>query len=390
MQGKTYISNRMFSAPSRRPAVGLEALGQGKSATGLILFATAFLLALSVLMVFSTTALSSREHFGNETAFLNRHLSQMLVGLLVCVAMSRVPVDVLRKCAPAFLVASAIMLLLTLVPGIGSRAGGAVRWLSLGPLRFQPGEIAKLSIVLYMATFIGRHSDAMSTFSKGIVTPLAITAVFACLFLLQPDFGSTSIVLIVVFCQLLLASRFLHLSSVGVVAVCALGVLIAVSPYRLRRFETFLDPFRDPSATGYQLVQSLIAVGSGGIGGEGLGAGKQKLFYLPAAHTDFIFAVIAEELGFLGACGVIALFLLLGAGGFAVARKHLDDPFRASLAVGLTALLVVPAMLNIAVVSGMLPTKGLVLPLVAYGGTAMAVNLAVVGILLSLSRERPL
>ena len=386
MHGRTSLATQSFSPSSL--SAGRSASGIGRAAQGMILVATAALLALSVLMVFSTTALSSREHLGNETAFLNKHLSQMLVGVLLCTVMSRVKVDLLRRAAPIVLIASAVMLLLTLVPGIGSRAGGAVRWLSLGPLRFQPGEIAKLSIVLYMATYIGRQSDAMGSFTKGVVIPLGVTALFACLFLMQPDFGSTSIVVIVVFCQLLLASRFLHLSSLGVVAAGMLALLIAVSPYRLRRFETFLDPFRDPTATGYQLVQSLIAVGSGGLAGEGLGAGKQKLFYLPAAHTDFIFAVIAEELGFFGATGVLGLFLLLAWGGFTVARKHLDDPFRASLAVGLTALLVVPALLNIAVVSGMLPTKGLVLPLVAYGGTAMAVNLSVVGILLALARER--
>lgn len=355
-----------------------------------ILIATFLLLCVSILMVFSTTAIVAQETMGRSTAYLNKHILQIVLGLFFAFITARLNPRFLGKLALPFLLLSYAGLALVLIPGVGSSAGGATRWLSIGPLRFQPGEFAKFAVVVYMASYIGRHHDEMFSFLKGVLIPLSIVGVYAVLLLAQPDFGSTTIILSVVFLMLLTSARMLHLVSVGAGALCMLGLLIVTSPYRFKRVETFLDPFQEANAAGYQLVQSLIAVGSGGMFGEGLGSGRQKLFYLPAAHTDFIFAVIAEELGFLGVLFVIGLFLVLAWSGLRLARRLVFDPFLCALTVGFTSLIVVPAFLNMGVVLGLLPTKGLVLPLVAYGGTAMVINLGVVGALLRISREEAL
>jgi cell division protein FtsW len=355
----------------------------------LLLFSTILLLALSSLMVFSTTAVSSSETLGRSTAFLGRHLFQMLAGFAFCAFLIRIPPEFYRKWAGLFLGLCVLCLIAVLIPGVGQSAGGATRWLGLGPFRFQPGEVSKLALVIYMAAYVGRHSERMQCFVPGVLVPLCIFAFVAALLLRQPDFGTTSILAIVVFIQILLAARLVHLAGVGLFGVLALGTLIVISPYRFRRFEAFLDPLGDSGNSGYQLVQSLIAVGSGGLWGEGLGAGNQKLYYLPAAHTDFIFAVIAEELGFVGAAGVVLLFVLFALSGYSLAKRLSGDPFLCALALGLTSLIVVPALLNFCVVLGLLPTKGLVLPFVAYGGTAMIVNLSILGILLRIARSSP-
>jgi cell division protein FtsW len=226
----------------------------------------------------------------------------------------------------------------------------------------------------------------MGEFLTGVLIPFLIVATAGGLLLLQPDFGTTVILMSVVFFQLFTVARLRHLIAIGLAGVVALGVMAVSSPYRFRRLESFLDPFKDASATGYQLIQSLIAVGSGGLFGQGLGASKQKLFYLPASHTDFIFAVIVEELGLVGALFVVGLFVLIAVRGLRVARRLSADGFLSSLALGCTLIIVLPALLNMGVVLGLFPTKGLVLPLVAYGGTAMIVHLAAYGILLRLSR----
>ncbi len=347
------------------------------------------LLAISLLMVFSTTAVTAAQSEGSQTALVRRHLLHVLVGLVIFLLFARLnPFSLYRAGAP-LLGCGLLLLLLVLVPQLGHAAGGAQRWFQFGALRVQPGELAKLIVVIYFAAYIDRHHRRMMSFVPGVAIPFAILGLFAALLLAEPDFGSTVVIVLVVLGQLFFVARLSHLAGVGVAAACAFAVLVVSSPYRLKRFLAFLDPFNDPARSGYQLIQSLIAVGSGGLFGAGLGAGKQKLYYLPAAHTDFIFAVIAEELGMLGALGVLLIFVLILCRGLAISRRLVGSPYLCSLALGCTLLMVVPAMLNFAVVLGLLPTKGLVLPLVAYGGTAMIVHLAAVGMLVRLSRMGP-
>ena len=347
---------------------------------------TIILIAVSCLMVYSTTAQSSFESHASSLKFLNTHLAHILVGFVGYFLAVKIPLTWIKKAiVPGFL-CCLFLLMVVLIPGIGQSAGGAQRWLMIGPLRFQPGEIVKLCAILYISSYIGRHNAKMSRFIPGTVVPFIVIGAMAVLLLLEPDFGSTAIVSGVIFCQLLMVSRISHLVSIGIVAAAAAASLVLTSPYRMKRLEAFLDPLQNASGSGYQLVQSLVAISKGGILGEGLGAGRQKLYYLPAAHTDFIFSMIAEELGFIGSVFVIITFIVIGLRGLRIARRLQKDYFLCSLAVGLTMLIVLPAILNIGVVTGLLPTKGLVLPLVAYGGTAMVVNLFIMGLLTSISR----
>lgn len=355
----------------------------------LLLMSAMLLLALSVLMVFSTTAISGTGD-GGTLLMLRKHLFQILVGLAVFALVLKIKLKTLKKIAPFLLVLSFLSLAAVLIPGLGTTAGGAQRWFGLGPFRIQPGEIAKFSVVLYLSTYISRQHKRMKELVPGAVIPLAIVALFGVLLLSQPDFGSTVIIFTVVLLQLLLVSNLKHLFALGGIGAIGVVTLVALSPYRFRRFQSFLNPLADPSASGYQLLQSLIAVGSGGLFGQGLGGGKQKLFYLPAAHTDFIYAVIAEELGLAGAAVVLLLFAIVALCGYAAAMRLHEDPFRSSLAVGCTSLIVVPALLNMGVVLGLLPTKGLVLPFVSYGGTAMLINLAILALLVKLVRGETL
>lgn len=351
-----------------------------------IIVATFLLLAVSILMVFSTTAVISKEFYGDTTAMIKKHILHTFVGLVVLFLSYRIPLSFLKKIANWILIAAVFLLAAVLIPGIGHTAGGAQRWMVLGPLRLQPGELAKVAMIIFMAQYISVNHKQMVNFFTGVLIPLALVCLCAGLLLAEPDFGSTVIIMAVVFSQLLICARLTHLIGVGVAGCLSIGLIAIASPYRVKRLVAFLDPFADASASGYQLIQSLIAVGSGGLSGAGLGAGKQKLFYLPAAHTDFIFAMIAEELGLFGAIFVLLLFLLLAYRGLMIAKKFSNNPFLCSLAIGCTMLIVFPAFLNIAVVLGLLPTKGMVLPLVAYGGTAMIVHLGIVGLLLNISQ----
>lgn len=345
------------------------------------------LLALSILMVFSTTAVSSQQLHGDSAFLIKKHLFSIALGIGGLFFMFNLRLDVLRKIAPWVLFAE-VFILIFVLSGLGHSAGGAQRWFSIGPMRVQPGELAKFSMALYMATYIGRQHLRMQYFVPGIVMPFGLLAMMAVLLLLQPDFGTTVVISVVVFSQLLTVSRFSHLVGLALSGVAMLAVLIYSSPYRMRRLISFVDPFKDASDSGYQLIQSLIAVGSGGLTGRGLGGGIQKLNYLPAAHTDFIFAVIAEELGLVGAVAVILLFVLFAYRGFYHCWRLRHSPFLCSLALGCTLIIIVPATLNMGVVTGLLPTKGLVLPLIAYGGTAMISHLAVLGVLLRLTVTR--
>ncbi|MBL7661901.1 putative lipid II flippase FtsW [bacterium] len=356
-----------------------------------ILFPVILLLAVSVLMVFSTTAMLTSSSapaalVKSANVYIRSHLFHMILGLVAAYLVMLLPLDKIEKYAPYLFAGLLLMLVIVLVPGVGVVAGGARRWIDLKVLRFQPGEFMKLAIVVFISAYMAKHQDRVNELVRGIFIPLGLTAITVLLLLLEPDFGSTSVILLLVIAILLLGGvSLLYLLGLGAVVSCLLATLIALSPYRLKRFTAFLDPFQDPSKSGYQLIQSLIAVGSGGITGVGLGASEQKLFYLPAAHTDFIYAVIAEELGFIGALGVLLLYLLILIRGMRVCRHTKSWPFASILAGGLTLLICLPAFLNIAVVTGLLPTKGMVLPLISYGGSAMIMNLLAVGLLLKLS-----
>ncbi len=349
---------------------------------------TVLLVGVGMVMLYSTTGILSQEKFGDSLFYVKRQGIAVAIGLLGMLIVTRLSPESLRKYSPYCFFAALVLLLLPLLPGIGITSGGAQRWIGYGSLRFQPGEMVKLLFVVFLAGYFARHEGKLHTFSQGVAVPFLLLIVLAFLFLLQPDFGSTAMLCIVGLVMAMAAGvRLRYLVVSGGVAAVGMAFLVWTSPYRLARVMSFLEPGKDASGKGYQLLQSLIAVGTGEWTGVGLGASQQKLFFLPAAHTDFIFAVIAEELGFLGGVGLICLFLLFLWRGLAIATQVTEDTFLFSLAIGLTMLIVLPALLNIGVVTGMLPTKGMVLPLVSYGGTSMISCLLTIGVLLSLARS---
>jgi cell division protein FtsW len=277
-----------------------------------------------------------------------------------------------------------VLLILVFLPSIGVSAGGARRWIRLWPSTFQPSELVKLSMVIFLARYISMPEYRTDSFTS-FIKPIFIMIIFQIAILKQPDFGAAMSLAFLTFAMLFLSgTRLRYLSSLLVFALPVIFKLVT-EPYRLRRLISFLDPWEDAQGSGFQLVQSFIALGSGGLAGVGLGSSKQKLSYLPESHTDFIFSIIGEEFGFIGVSVVIALFLLLFIKGISIANKAKDE-FVYYLAIGLSLMISLQALINFAVATGLVPTKGLPLPFVSYGGSALLVNLAAIGILLNISK----
>ena len=351
--------------------------------------ATFLLVAFGLVMIYSATGVTAEHNKGDAFHYVKRQGVAVLVGVPLMFALSFLNMQKVKQYATFLYPVCVILLLLTLLPGIGMRAGGAQRWINLGVTAAQPGELVKLLFIVFIASFFGRHENELHRFAVGVVRPALLVGVLAALFLWQPDFGSTGVLCAVMLVMSIAAGvSWRHLGAVMGGGVVAGALLVITSPYRLSRVIHFLNPTADPRGKGYQLDQSLIALGSGDVWGVGLGASKQKLFFLPAAHTDFIYALIGEELGFVGCLAVLSLFLLILWRGLLVARRLSSDVFAFTLAVGLTAMVALPALLNMGVVSGMLPTKGLVLPLIGYGGSSLVSCLASLGLLLGLARSR--
>jgi cell division protein FtsW len=282
---------------------------------------------------------------------------------------------------------SFVLLTATLVPGVGRMINGSRRWLRLGMLSFQPAELAKFAVVIYMSYYIAKKGQRIRDFMNGMVPAYVVTAVFLAVAVLQPDFGSAMTLAGVTGIMLFAGgANVLHIGGTLLAALPFIGFAVAHKAYRWRRIVAFLDPWSDPQGAGHQIIQSFLAFGSGGILGRGLGEGRQKLLFLPERHSDFIYAVIGEELGLVGALAVLVLFLFILARGVRIAYRA-GDPFTRLLALGLTLLVCLQAMINMAVVTGLLPTKGIALPLVSYGGSSLVITMAALGVLLSISRE---
>ncbi len=352
-----------------------------------LFFVSAILVCFSLVMIYSTTGVSAAARLGDTYYFVKRQGIAAVSGIILLIVCSYAPLFKFRKVAPIFLFLSLIFLTLILIPGLGISAGGAKRWINLGITRFQPGECVKLLMVLFLAGYISRNEGRLHQFVPGLFKPLLCVGAVSALFLAQPDFGSAVVLSAVSLAMLAVSGVRLRYLAIGALFIMlAAGLLVVISPYRMARVVSFIFPWSDPSGKGYQLIQSLIAVGNGKVTGLGLGESEQKLFFLPAAHTDFIFAVVGEELGFLGCVALITAFVTIFWRGIVLAGRVSDDSFLFSLSIGLTLLIVLPALLNMGVVLGLLPTKGMVLPLVSYGGSNLLVSLATVGLLLALAR----
>lgn len=351
------------------------------------------LVIVSVLIVFGTIMIYSSTSVvtplfakRNITPFFyfKRHVFTVLMGAMFMCLAYRTSADTLKKIAPYLLVFSFILLVLVFFPKIGVSAGGARRWIRLWPSTFQPSELVKFSMVLFLAWYMSMPSFRTDRFPSFIV-PIAVMGTFQLVFLKQPDFGAAmSLCLLTVAMLLLSGTRLRYLMILGVLLVPVMAKLL-MEPYRFRRILAFLDPWKDPQGSGFQLVQSFIALGSGGLTGIGLGESKQKLSFLPESHTDFIFSLVGEELGFVGALILVCLFLFLFLRGISIAHR-MKDPFGYYLASGLTMMIALQALINFSVTTGLIPTKGLPLPFVSYGGSSLLMNMVAVGILLRLSK----
>jgi cell division protein FtsW len=351
------------------------------------------LLAIGLVMVYSAsiaTAEASRLTGFDATYYLARHAVFLGVGLVAAAATFQVPMRWWQQSAPFLFMFAAFLLLIVLIPGVGRVVNGSQRWLRFFGLGFQPSELAKLAVVLYAADYTVRKAAFMGSLRKGFL-PMAGVMLFAgTLLLMEPDFGAFSVITIIAMGLLFLGGMNWRLFAVLVaLLVAGFMVLILIAPYRLARVTGFLDPWKDPLGSGYQLTHSLIAFGRGELFGVGLGASVEKLFYLPEAHTDFLLAVIAEELGFVGVATVLALFVWLVTRAFAVGRQaaRLERYFSALVAQGIGLWIGVQALINMGVNMGVLPTKGLTLPMLSFGGTGIVVNMAALAILLRVDYE---
>jgi cell division protein FtsW len=363
-----------------------EAVGYRRPDPWLWLPAAALLL-LGLLMVLNTTYFLGLEKTGDPFHFFKLHLLRIAIGTMVMLVLSQFSLTGLRRLVVPLAVLSLTMLVAVYVPGLGLARGGARRWLRLGPAIIEPSEFVKLALVFLLADFFSRRADRMRSFAHGALPAFLIVGPIALLLLKQPDFGSTVMISVILFVMLYAAGAELkHLGVAGAGAFCVLVLQAFAKSYRMRRMTTFLDPWAVARGAGFQLVQSFIALGAGGGWGVGLGAGRQKMFYLPQSHTDFIFAVVGEEFGIAGAVAVIGLFCVILFRGMRIAHEE-PDPFASLLAVGLTSLLTLQALINMAVVIGLIPTKGLPLPFLSYGGTAIVMAMAALGALLALGRR---
>ena len=358
-----------------------------------LLWSALLLGAIGLVMVYSASiAMAEAERFTGFRAsyFLTRHAVYVAAGLAVAVALFRVPIWVWQRASPWLFMLGTVMLVVVLIPGLGREVNGARRWIGLGVATLQPSEVMKLLVVLYAADYTVRKAAFMDDFRKGFLPMLAVMTLIAALLLREPDFGALVVITTIAMAILFLGGLNWRLfAGLAVLLPAAFVVLIVSSPYRLQRILGFMDPWADAYGRGYQLSHSLIAFGRGEWLGVGLGASVEKLFYLPEAHTDFLLAVIAEELGFAGVFVVISLFLFLIHRAFAVGRQaaSLERYYAALVAQGIGVWLAVQAFINMGVNMGLLPTKGLTLPLLSFGNNSIVVTCMALAILVRVDWE---
>ncbi|KAB2933430.1 MAG: putative lipid II flippase FtsW [Candidatus Contendobacter sp.] len=360
-----------------------------------ILVPALLLLALGLLMVASASMPIAERQTGQPFYFLLRQGAFAGLGLLAAGMAFQIPMTRWRQAGPLLLLAAIGLLVLVLVPGVGKEVNGSARWIGVGPINIQASEIAKLFALIYIAGYLKRHGEELRTAdfrtsALALFRPMVVLGALAVLLLLEPDFGSVVVLMATALGMVFLAGVNLwQFGALQIGTVAVMGVLILSSPYRLERVLSFLNPWAHPETSGYQLVHSLIAIGRGELFGVGLGASVEKLFYLPEAYTDFLFAVLAEELGLVGVLTVIALFMTLVWRAFRIGRRaeRLDLKFSAWLAYGIGLWVGIQALFNMGVNMGVLPTKGLTLPLMSYGGSSVVAMCMTLAVLLRIDVE---
>ncbi|MEZ7974655.1 MAG: putative lipid II flippase FtsW [SAR324 cluster bacterium] len=347
--------------------------------------ATLFLLSWGTVMIYSTGGVYADLQYNDGQYFLYKHLIHILVGLAVMGVALIVNYNKWQQYSIWFMLGMLVLLILVLIPEIGHEVKGGRRWLRMGSLSLQPAELLKVVLIIYVASYLERKQEVLASFFRGLTPNFIVTGIYLFLVLLQPDFGTVVLIATTVLLMLYVGGGrpvhiFTSLIGVGIIG----GLLIASHTYRVRRMLAFLNPWDDPYDSGFQIIQSFIALGTGGWLGRGLGESLQKRLFLPDAHTDFIFAIIGEELGFLWVCVLIILFVVFIWRGYWIAWNA-TDAFGKHLAFGATTILSLQIILNLFVVVGLLPTKGLPLPFISYGGTSLVVAMFLTGLLLNIS-----
>ena len=348
------------------------------------------LLTIGLIMVASSSISVADRNFSNPFYYLQRQLVFVAMGLIAALTVFKIRLAQWEKSSMALLIFALFLLVLVLVPGVGKTVNGSTRWLPLGVINLQVSELVKLFLVVYVSGYLVRHGDAVRSSLSGFLKPMVTVGFVGLLLLMEPDFGATVVIMGTVLGMTFLAgARFFQFISFVFIFVCAALLLVVTSPYRMQRITSFANPWADPFDSGFQLTQSLIAVGTGGWFGTGLGGSVQKLFYLPESHTDFLFAVLSEELGFVGVFIVVMLYGILFFRSFKIASQAEDagNYFAAYMAYGIGIWLSMQAIINMGVNIGLLPTKGLTLPLMSYGGSSLIVCCIAVGLLMRIHYE---
>ncbi len=352
-----------------------------------LLIVTLLLVSIGLVMVFSSSGVMAYDRYQDPYFFLRKQGIFAVLGLALMFLVRKFPYQLYYRLVYLIFLVSLTTLIMLMIPGLGVEIRGATRWLRIGPFLFQPSELAKLAIVIFLAYSMARKQEKMKYFAIGFIPHIIVAGVFIILIEKQPDFGTAMTITVIVFLLLFVGgTRLTHIFLSGLALVPIIVYAIVRDPKRLERVITFLKPFAYKQESGYQLVHSLYAIGSGGLGGLGIGKSQQKLFYLPDMHTDFILAIIAEEVGLIGVLVIICLFFIFVIRGISLSLK-VQDNFGCYLALGLVTLIGLQACLNMGVVSGILPTKGMSLPFISYGGSSLLVNLMAVGILLNISAQ---
>lgn len=351
-----------------------------------LLAAIGLILSIGLIMVYSASAVLAFREFGDRFYYVKRQLLFAGLGTGALFLTMKYHYSVWKRWAPMALLVCFGLLVLVLIPGIGVVRGGARSWLGISSFGIQPSEFMKLAMILFLSKWLSEKQSDITSFAKGLMPPLGLVGLAFGLIMLQPDLGTGAVMvgasLILIYTA---GARMAHLGALALVGVAGLVGLILAAPYRLQRITSFLDPWSDPLGGGYQIIQSLFAIGPGGLVGLGLGMSRQKFSYLPEPQTDFIFSILAEELGFLGGSMLILLFLIVVWRGIRAAI-YAPDTFGSLLAVGITGIIGVQVLINIGVVIGMMPVTGITLPLVSYGGSSLTLLLTGLGILLNISR----
>jgi len=353
----------------------------------ILLLSVVALIIMGVIMVFSSSAIIAQKNYHNMYFFVLRQLIWVFIGGAALFAGYKVKYRTWAKASPFILLFVLLLLLAVLVPFIGHTVGGARRWIRLGGVGFQPSEMAKVAVIIYLSSVLDRKFSKIETFSKDLIPPLGFILLITLLIYKQPDFGTAALIAVLTVTMLFLGGLKLKYLGIGFfVLVPPMIYALLAHGYRKERLLSFLDPFENIYGSGFQLAHSIMALGDGGLSGVGLGAGYHKLFFIPEVHTDFVFSMIGQELGFIGTLSILLLFLIFMWRGLRISLKH-NDYLAQVMSAGLTILIAFQAMVNIGVVTGCLPTKGLSLPFVSFGGSSLFFNMFAVGILLNISES---